>query len=172
MQFSPSVFWELGAPSIVPVSSKEALSLQTDPNLVPTQLHWVGGLPPPVNCLIDKAKTQSHLLWTFGAFLLSSFPLFIFLLYSLFILKSKQKQSLSLLSIDALMWMRAIARELTIVGQETGQEEERTTKPAANDINPDEKELRIIFSKLLKAELVHVWKRYILKWAEKVDFIF
>lgn len=56
--------------------------------------------------------------------------------------------------------------------QETGLEEERRTKPAANDINPNEKELWIIFSELLKAELVHVWKRHILKWAENVDFIF
>lgn len=37
--------------------------------------------------------------------------------------------------------MRAVAKELAIVKQETGQEEEHRTKPAANDINPDEKEL-------------------------------
>lgn len=42
--------------------------------------------------------------------------------------------------------MRAVARELAIVGQETGQEEECRTKPAANDINPDEKELRLFLA--------------------------
>lgn len=68
--------------------------------------------------------------------------------------------------------MRAVARELAIVGQETGQEEERRTKPVANDINPNEKELWIIFRELLQAKLVRVWKWHILKWAENVDFPF
>lgn len=100
MQFSPSVFWDLGAPSIVPVTSKEALSLHADPNQIPsTRLQRVGGRPPPVSCLIDRAKTQSHLLWTLGAFLLSSLSLslFISLLHFLLILKFEP------LSIEALM---------------------------------------------------------------------
>lgn len=72
VHFSPPVFWELGA------RSKEALSLHTDPNQIPSTR--VGGRPPPVSRLIDRAKTQSHLLWTLGAFLLSLCSSFFFTL--------------------------------------------------------------------------------------------
>lgn len=68
--------------------------------------------------------------------------------------------------------MEAVAKELAIVGQETSQEVERRTKPAASNISPNEKELRIIFSELLKPKPVRARKRHILQWAENVDFIF
>lgn len=68
--------------------------------------------------------------------------------------------------------MEAVAKELAIVGQETNQEVERRTKPASSNISPNEKELWIIFSELLKPKPVPVRKRHILQWAENVDFIF
>lgn len=68
--------------------------------------------------------------------------------------------------------MRAVAREQAIVGQETGQKEERRTKPADSNINPDEKELRLFLARYWKPSMSHVWKRHILKWAENVDFNF
>lgn len=43
--------------------------------------------------------------------------------------------------------MRAVAREQAIVGQDTGQKEEQRTKPFTNDINPDEKELRLFLAR-------------------------
>lgn len=96
----PSVVWELGAPSIVPVTSKGALSLHTDPQRIPsTRLPWVGGWPPPVSCLIDSGNTQSHLPWTLGAFLFLSVHLSPSLSLSRFWSLSR---SLSFFSIEAL----------------------------------------------------------------------